>query len=93
MSFPLHIDPYAVSAKNTAIANHCEAKIKAWNRVTRSLVDLIALYDGQDFKTEIESLYANIATIKADRCEHLIEIASDARDKAARALAAQETEW
>lgn len=91
MSFPLKTDPYAVSAKNTAIANHCEAKIKAWNRLTRSLVDLMALYDGNEFKTEIESWYANIAVEKADRCEHLIEISRDARDKAARALNAAES--
>lgn len=78
--------------QQTLIANHCEQKVKAWNRFTRSLVDLIAVYDGSDFQAELKKLYDGIVTEKQERTDKLIEVGQNARIEAARAMEIYENE-
>lgn len=68
--------------RHTEVANQLSEKVRRWNAVTRSLVDLIAIYDGHEYKTELETLYANIVIEKANRCEHMIVIITQERERA-----------
>lgn len=78
--------------QQTLVANHCEQKVKAWNRFTRSLVDLIAIYEGSDFQSELKALYDKIVVEKQERTDKLIEIGTNARIEAARAMEIYEDE-
>lgn len=74
------------SNEHTLIANLAERRLIAWNIFTRSLVELIAAYDGNQYKDELKALYDEMVVVKKDRTEKLGSVIQHERAEAARKM-------
>lgn len=73
-------------AEHTSRANLAVVRLKAWNNFTRSLVELIAAYDGNQYKDTLKALYDEMVIVKKDRAEKLGSVIQHERAEAARKM-------